>query len=120
MTALIRLSLDEPEETRSFVGDTGVLQVVNLDRGAVGRATFQPVWRWSEHVKPIAQTDSCRAAHTCYFVSGRMMVVTDDGESMEYGPGYFAVMAPGHDAWIVGNEPCVVVDWQGFADCARP
>jgi hypothetical protein len=88
MTKLVRMSLDAPEETRPFEGGTGLLQVVNLERGAVGRATFQPGWKWSEHVKPIARTDSCQAAHTCYFVSGRMMVVTDEDESMEYGPVY--------------------------------
>jgi quercetin dioxygenase-like cupin family protein len=94
--------------------------VQNLDAGPVGRATFKPGWKWSEHVKPIAGTDSCQAAHTCYFVSGRMKVVMDDAEEMEYGPGDFAIMAAGHDAWIVGAEPCVVVDWQGFADYAKP
>ena len=86
---------------------------------SVGRATFLPGWRWSEHVKPIAGTDSCQAAHLGYFVSGRMTVVMDDGETVEYGPGDFADMAPGHDAWIVGDEPCVFVDWQGYADYAK-
>jgi quercetin dioxygenase-like cupin family protein len=119
MQGLIRKSLDSPEETRPFEGDTGQLQLVNLQAGAVGRATFLPGWRWSEHVKPIAKTDSCQAAHTGYFVSGRMKVVMDGGEEMEYGPGDFAIMAPGHDAWIIGGEPCVVIDWQGFADYAK-
>ena len=120
MSGLIRNSLDSPEEVRKFEGDSGQLELVNLDAGPVGRATFKPGWKWSEHVKPIAGTDSCQAAHTCYFVSGRMKVVMDDGEEMEYGPGDFAIMPPGHDAWIVGDEPCVVIDWQGFADYAKP
>jgi quercetin dioxygenase-like cupin family protein len=119
MPSHIRKSLDQPEEVRPFEGDSGELALVNLEAGPVGRASFNPGWRWSEHVKPIAKTDSCQAAHTCHFVSGRMKVVTDDGEEMEYGPGDFAVMAPGHDAWIVGDEPCVVIDWQGFADYAK-
>ena len=119
MAGLVRMSLDTPEETRPFEGGTGQVDVVNLTGGAVGRATFRPGWRWSEHVKPIAGTDSCQAAHTGYYVSGRMKVVTDDGEEIEYGPGDFAVIPPGHDAWVVGNEPCVVIDWQGFADYAR-
>ena len=114
MAGLVRKSLDSPEETRPFEDGTGKLEVVNLEGGAVGRATFQPGWQWSKHVKPIAKTDSCQAAHMGYFISGRMKVVMDDGEEMEYGPGDFAVMAPGHDAWIIGNEPCVVIDWQGF------
>jgi quercetin dioxygenase-like cupin family protein len=119
MASLIRMSLDSPEEVRPFEAGSGKLELVNLEGGPIGRATFQPGWRWSEHVKPIAKTDSCQAAHLGYFISGRMKVVMDDGEEMEYGPGDFAAMAPGHDAWILGNEPCVVIDWQGFADYAK-
>ncbi len=119
-SALIRMSLDEPEEVRTFEAGSGQLHLVNLDAGPVGRATFQPGWRWSEHVKPIAGTDSCQAAHTCYFLAGRMKVVSDDGQQVEYGPGDVAIMSPGHDAWIVGDQPCVVIDWQGFADYAKP
>jgi len=120
MSDLIRMSFDSPEEVRKFVDDSGQLELVNLDAGPVGRATFNPAWRWSEHVKPIAGTDSCQAAHTCYFISGRMKVVMDDGQEMEYGPGDFAIMPPGHDAWIIGEEPCVVIDWHGFAEYAKP
>jgi mannose-6-phosphate isomerase-like protein (cupin superfamily) len=119
MSGLIRKSLDSPEETRPFADGTGQLELVNLAGGAVGRATFLPGWKWSEHVKPIAKTHSCQAAHLGYFVSGRMKVVMDDGEEMEFGPGDFGVMAPGHDAWIIGDEPCVVIDWQGYADYAK-
>ena len=120
MPGLVRKSLDSPEETRPFEGGTGQLQLVNLEQGGVGRATFLPGWRWSEHVKPIAKTESCQASHMGYFISGRMKVVMNDGEEMEYGPGDFAMMAPGHDAWVLGDEPCVVIDWQGFADYAKP
>ena len=119
MSALTRRSFDSPDETRPFEQGKGRLDLVNTDSGVVGRATFEPGWKWSEHVKPIAKTDSCQAAHTGYFVSGRMKVVMDDGEEAEYGPGDFAVMAPWHDAWIVGDEPCVVIDWQGFTDYAK-
>ena len=119
MPGLVRMSLDSPEETRPFEGGTGQLQLVNMQEGGVGRATFRPGWRWSEHVKPIAKTDSCQAAHTGYFISGRMKVVMDDGEEMEYVSGDFAIMAPGHDAWVIGDEPCVVIGWQGFADYAK-
>jgi hypothetical protein len=119
MSGLIRKSLESPEETRPFEGGTGRLELVNLDAGALGRATFLPGWRWSEHVRPIAGTSSCQAAHLGYFVSGRMHVVMDDGEEIDYEPGDFASMAPGHDAWIVGDEPCVVIDWQGMADYAK-
>jgi quercetin dioxygenase-like cupin family protein len=120
MAGLVRRSFDAPEETRAFEEGKGKLEVVNHEGVAVGRATFEPGWQWSKHVKPIAKTDSCQAAHTGYFVSGPMKVVMDDGEEMEFGPGDFAVMAPGHDAWVIGSEPCVVIDWQGFADYAKP
>jgi rhodanese-related sulfurtransferase len=119
--ALIRKSLNNPEEVRAFTDGAGQLELVNLEAGPVGRATFQPGWRWSTHVKPTAGTESCLAAHTGYFVSGRMKVVmAEGGEEVEYGPGDFAIMAPGHDAWILGDELCVVIDWQGFADYAKP
>jgi quercetin dioxygenase-like cupin family protein len=114
MPGLIRINLDAPEEIRTFEAGRGQLNLVNLAAGPVGRATFQPGWRWSEHVKPIAGTDSCQAAHTCYFIAGRMTVAMDDGEQADYGPGDFAIMPP-HDAWTVGDEPCIVIDWQGFA-----
>ena len=119
MAGLIRKSLDSPDETRPFEDGKGQLKLVNLEGGPVGRGTFEPGWQWSKHVKPIAGTGSCEAAHLGYFVSGRMKVVMDDGEEMDYGPGDVAVMAPGHDAWVVGDEPCVFVDWQGFADYAK-
>ena len=119
MAKMTRMSLDTPQETRPFEQGMGKLELVNLEEGPVGRATFEPGWRWSEHVKPIAGTESCEAAHLGYFVSGRMKVVMDDGQEMEFGPGDFAVIPPGHDAWIVGEQPCVVIDWQGYADYAR-
>jgi len=119
MAGLVRKSLDTPEEARPFEEGMGKLELVNLASGAVGRATFEPGWQWSKHVKPIAKTDSCQAAHMGYFISGRMRVRMNDGEEMEFGPGDFAVMAPGHDAWVVGDEACVVIDWQGFADYAK-
>lgn len=120
MAGMIRKNLDSPEESRPFKDGMGKLDLVNLEAGAVGRATFEPGWRWSEHVKPMAGTDSCQAPHLGYYVSGRMKVVMDDGQEEEFGPGDFAIIPPGHDAWIVGDEPCVVVDWQGFADYAKP
>jgi hypothetical protein len=116
---LIRRSFDAPEEDRPFDGDSGHLALITLDSGSVGRATFQPGWRWSTNVKPIAGTDRCQAAHVGYFVSGRLAVEMEDGERMEYGPGDLGVMAPGHDAWVVGDEPCVFVDWQGVTDYAK-
>ena len=120
MAGLVRMSLDSPEETRAFKDGKGKVELVNCASGPVGRAVFEPGWKWSEHVKPIAGTDSCQAPHLGYYVSGRMMVVMDDGEQAELRAGDFAVIPPGHDAWVIGDEPCVVIDWQGFADYAKP
>ena len=119
MSTLQRRSFDSPDEVRKFEDGKGQLEFINSESGPVGRATFEPGWKWSEHVKPIVGTDSCMVAHTGYLVSGRMKVVMDDGQEQEYGPGDFMMAPPGHDAWIVGDEPCVVIDWQGMADYAK-
>ncbi|MFI1180790.1 cupin domain-containing protein [Streptomyces sp. NPDC020799] len=119
MSGLIRVSFDSPDETRPFEEGKGKLQVINSEAGTVGRATFEPGWQWSKHVKPLAGTDSCQAAHVAYFVAGSMKVVMDDGEESEFRPGDLMVCPPGHDAWVLGDEPCVVVDWQGYGDYAK-
>jgi quercetin dioxygenase-like cupin family protein len=103
-------SLDSPDETRPFV-DKGQAEVINIGGGTVLRGTFEPGWRWSEHVKPLAKTDSCQSPHFLYTLSGRMAVVMDDGTEAEVGPGDVARIEPGHDAWVVGDEPCVAVDF---------
>ena len=119
MAGLVRMSLDSPEETRPFEDGKGKLELVNLEAGPIGRATFEPGWKWSQHVKPMAKTDSCQTAHMGYVISGSMGVAMDDGEEMEFGPGDLMICAPGHDAWTVGDEACVVIDWQGAADYAK-
>jgi len=85
-----------------------------------GRGVFEPGWRWSQHVKPIAGTPSCQAAHTGYVLEGRMAVKMDDGTQVEYGPGDAFHMPPGHDAWIVGDKRCVLIDFTGVAKYAKP
>lgn len=117
MTPMEKKSLNSPDETRTF--DKGHLNVVTFGDVTLGRGTFEPGWKWSECVKPIAGTDSCQAAHTGYVVSGRMKVVMDDGTEAELGPGDASVIPPGHDAWILGDEPCVFVDFTGAAQYAK-
>jgi quercetin dioxygenase-like cupin family protein len=119
MAAMIRKSLNEPEETRPFEEGKGKLDLVNVETGAVGRAVFEPGWQWSKHVKPIVNTDSCQAAHTGYVLSGGLKVVMDDGEEAEFRAGDFMVVPPGHDAWTLGEEACVMLDWQGYGDYAK-
>jgi hypothetical protein len=109
-------NLDTPEETREFAN--GKMDIVQLSGVTVGRAEFRPGWQWSNDVKPIAGTDSCQTAHTGYVLSGRMHVVMDDGSELDVGPGDAVVIPPGHDAWIVGDETCVMLDWSGSATYA--
>jgi hypothetical protein len=110
-------SFDAAEDIRTF--DKGRMEVLVLGGAAVGRATFEPGWKWSECVKPIAGTDTCQVAHLGYVVSGRMHVVMDDGTEGDAGPGDLFDIAPGHDAWIVGDEPCMLIDFQGAVDYAK-
>ncbi len=112
--------LSSPEEVRPFQDGKGAAHVVTLTPGPVARGVFEPGWRWSEHVKPIAGTDSCHTAHLGYVVSGRMHVVMDDGSEGECGPGDAVYIAPGHDAWTVGDEACVLIDFGQIQDYARP
>ena len=116
-TSAEKKSFANADETRTF--EKGTIDVVNLGNTQIGMARFQPGWKWSECVKPIAQTDSCQAEHLGYFVSGRMHVVTDDGIEIDYGPGDAMYLAPGHDAWILGDDECVFVDFLGAKNYAR-
>ena len=111
-------NLDTPDEKRGF--DNGHMHIVNIAGATIGRAVFNPGWKWSNDVKPIAGTDSCQAPHTGYVVSGRLHVKMDDGAEAEAGPGDAFVISPGHDAWVVGDEPAVLLDWSGSADYAKP
>ncbi len=111
-------SFDSPDETRPFEGK-GEALVVDVGGRMVGKGVFEPGWRWSNNVKPIAGTDDCEATHLVYCISGRMKVAMTDGAEAEIGPGDVAVIEPHHDAWIVGDEPCVMVDFGGFAQYAK-
>jgi uncharacterized cupin superfamily protein len=109
---------DSPDETRALEGN-GQAAVVNLGGQTVGRGTFEPGWTWSANVKPIAQTDSCQVSHLGYVISGGMRIVMDDGSEAECGPGDVVAIPPGHDAEVVGDEPCVMVDFGEFGEYAK-
>lgn len=111
-------SLDSPDETRPF--EKGKAEIVTVGGVTVGRAVLEPGWQWSQHVKPIAGTDSCQVAHTGYVVSGRLKIVMDDGSEAELRPGDAYVIPPGHDAWVLGDEAYVGVDFSPqIADYAK-
>ena len=110
-------SFQQPDETRTF--PLGRAEIVNVGGAEVGRLVFEPGWRWSEHVKPIAGTHSCEAPHFQYHVSGRLAIRMDDGSEFVAGPGDVTALPSGHDAWVVGDEPVIVVDWFGATNYAK-
>lgn len=119
MVEMRKFSLDQPEEVRPFEDDSGQVALVNIAGGPVGLGTFHPGWQWSKHVKPIAGTESCQSSHMGYVLSGRMRIRMDGGQEVEFGPGDLMIVPPGHDGWVVGDESCQVIDWQGVADYAK-
>lgn len=102
-------SFATPDEIRAF--PHGRAEVVSLDEAMVGRAVYEPGWRWSTSMPAIAGTESCQLHHLGYSLSGVMHVVTEDGQTMEIPPGSVYEIPPGHDAWVVGEEPWVTVEW---------
>jgi hypothetical protein len=106
----------QPDEVREF--PHGRAEIVKVGNGEVGRYVFEPGWRWSNDVKPIANTDSCEAPHFQYHVSGRLAILMDDGTEILAGPGEVTSLPSGHDAWVVGDEPVVTVDWFGAGSYA--
>jgi hypothetical protein len=105
-----------PDDKRTFTN--GEVSLVNLTGFTVGRAEFRPGWKWSADVKPLAGTDSCQIAHSSYVVSGRLHVAMSDGQQLALGPGDAHLVGPGHDAWVVGDEPCVIIDFIPASDTA--
>jgi hypothetical protein len=110
-------SFRSPDETREF--PRGRAEILNIGGGQVGRLVFQPGWRWSDDVKPIAGTASCEAPHFQYHISGRLGIRMDDGAEFIAGPGDITALPSGHDAWVVGDDPVVTVDWFGAGNYAR-
>jgi cupin domain len=111
-------NFESPDETRPFEGK-GKADVLQIGGRTVGRGVFEPGWRWSENVKPIAGTESCQVSHLGYCMAGRMKLYMDDGSEFEVGPGDVAAIPPGHDAEVVGDEACVFVDFGEFGDYAK-
>jgi hypothetical protein len=110
-------SFDHPEEVKEF--PLGKVELIKVNGVIIGRATFQPGWRWSTSVQPIAKTKSCVAPHFQYHVSGTLKVQMDDGTVFECKAGDVSSLPEGHDAWVEGDEPVVVVDFQGMKDYAK-
>jgi len=106
-----------PDEIRSF--EKGKMELVKMAGGEVGRLILEPGWQWSKHVKPIANTEWCMAPHFQYIVSGKIRVKMKSGEEFELGPGDLSYLPEGHDAWVVGNDAVVAVDWAGATNYGK-
>jgi hypothetical protein len=105
------------DEVREF--PHGKAEILKIGGADIGRLILQPGWRWSNDVKPIARTDSCVAPHFQYHVSGQLAIRMDDGTEFVAKPGEVTSLPSGHDAWVVGDEPVIVVDWFGASNYAR-
>ena len=110
-------SFATPDEVRNF--PNGRVEILRVGGADIGRLVLEPGWRWSRDVKPIAGTDSCHAPHFQYHVSGQIMIRMDDGTEILAKPGDITSLPSGHDAWVVGNDPVVVVDWFGASNYAK-
>jgi hypothetical protein len=110
-------SFGKADEVREF--PNGRAEILKVGDSDLGRLVLEPGWRWSVDVKPIAGTDSCTAPHFQYHVSGQLAVRMDDGTEFVAGPGDVTSLPSGHDAWVVGDEPVVVVDWFGASNYAK-
>ncbi len=107
----------EPDEVRTF--ERGHAEILRVGGTEIGRLVFEPGWRWSEHVRPIAGTELCEAPHFQYHLSGTLRIQTADGQEFDATPGQVTSLPAGHDAWVVGDEPVVVVDWYGASHYAE-
>jgi len=108
---LQKKSLDQPDEVRSLPKTR--VEVVTIGEHTLMRVRFEPGWRWSEHVKPTVGTESCEVPHVGYVISGRLATRMNDGTQLEFAPGDFVVIPPGHDGWVVGDEPAIFLDFVG-------
>lgn len=109
-------SFMKPDEIRTF--PKGRLELIKVGGITLGRAILEPGWRWSTSVQPLVNTKSCEAPHFQYHVSGTLKIVMDDGQEFICKPGDVSLLPQGHDAWVVGDEPVVIVDFQGMSEYA--
>lgn len=118
MKDIIRKSFAEPDSREEIT--LGVVELVRFGSIVIGRETLYPGWRWSVHTRPIVGTERCEFHHVGLQLSGRSMYESRDGTQIEIGPGEVYDIAPGHDSWVVGDEPSVNVDFQGVAGWGLP
>ncbi|HYM81977.1 MAG TPA: cupin domain-containing protein [Candidatus Limnocylindria bacterium] len=108
---------ERPDETRVF--EKGRFELVTIGGLTLGRATYDPGWKWSVHVRPLAGTELCEVSHVGMVVSGRCAIAMKDGRTIEIAPGDLFSVGPGHDSWVVGSEPYVSLHFLGAGDYAK-
>jgi len=116
-TTYEQMDFEAPSETRRF--PHGRADVLVIGGSEIGRLTLEPGWRWSQDVRPLAGTQWCEAPHFQYHVSGTLRVRTSEGQEFDATPGQVTALPSGHDAWVVGDVPVVVVDWFGASTYAK-
>ncbi len=117
MFEVILKRFDQPDEVRNF--DKGKFELVRVGDMTIGRASYEPGWRWSEHVGRPIGAKSCMVEHVGMVISGRATAAMDDGRVIEMKPGDLFYIAPGHDSWVVGDEPYVSLHFMGAGEYAR-
>jgi hypothetical protein len=117
MAAAEHKTFRTPDETRTF--EQGKVDLLNIGASEIARLTLQPGWRWSEHVKPIAGTDLCEAPHFRYHLQGTLHIVMGDGTQLDARARDVTALPQGHDAWVVGDQPVVVIDWWAASNYAK-
>lgn len=110
-------TFDSADEVRSF--EHGKAEIISIGGSEIGRLTLEPGWKWSDHVKPLAGTDLCEAPHFQYHIQGVLHLQMADGTELDAGPGDVTSLPEGHDAWVVGDEPVILVDWWGASNYAK-
>ena len=117
MKDIILKRFDSPDEVRHF--EKGKFELVKIGAMTIGRASYEPGWKWSEHVGPTVGTPSCEIEHIGWVVSGRAAVLMNDGTKIELTPGDLFFVGPGHDSWVVGDEPYVSLHFLGADEYAK-
>jgi hypothetical protein len=114
MQRTVHRTFEKADEVREF--PNGRAEILKVRDAEIGRLVFQPGWRWSNDVKPVAGTQSCEAPHFQYPVAGKLAIQMDDVTEFIAEPGDVTSLPSGHDAWVIGDEPVVVVDWFGASN----
>jgi quercetin dioxygenase-like cupin family protein len=110
------VNLDHPTEVRTF--EKGRFEVYAIGPMTVGRATYEPGWKWSEHVGAATGESSCEVEHVGLVVSGVAVAKMDDGREIVMRAGDLFYIPPGHDSWVVGEEPYVSLHFLGGEEYA--